>query len=156
MRQGIHQESTYVLGPDDAPRDRNDVRRQPAFPLVVPEHVNHRFLQIRMGAQGCLDLLRLDPEPSNLCLRILATQVLERPVRTLAPHVSGQIDPMLASARIGQKDCSRQIRVLPVSRREIRAAYAELSDLTGFRPLAALVYHEYVRARQRNAHRNDS
>src|SRR5215208_8283717 len=87
------------------------VQRDNAFP--------HRWILCQPG----LHLPYLHPVPADLDLEIFAATEVEHPIREQASHIAGTVQ---AAAILRREGCLRDLRLAPVSQRNIGTADRDL------------------------------
>ena len=110
----------------------HDVGHQAPVASRANAREDHRLTHLRVLAQGCFDLVRLDAETPKLDLVIEASEEFEMAVSALAYAVAGSIEPRarLVGEWIGDEALGRQVRPSRVAAGKRHAAHAQLAGHT--------------------------
>src|SRR6267154_1177926 len=126
------------------------VRHQSLLPwFVFPRHY-HPLPHSCMTPQGRLYLSQLDPESSDLHLKIIPPQKLDVPVRLPPPQIPRLVHPRTGFSRIRvrHKSLCRQLRPVQISSRYPRSTDIQLPGHSHRHRLPLLI--QYVNLRVRN------
>ncbi len=136
--------------------DRRVIRHQALIPGSVLARQHHRLAHPRTLAQPRLDLSQLDPEAAELHLKVVATQVLDIPIRPPPTQIPRPVHPRVRSRAEGvlQKTLRCQLRSIEISACDSHASNVDLTRHPHRyrRPLA--VQDINLRVRDRPAYRN--
>ena len=81
-------------------RPRGDIRHESLVAGRVLAREHDRFAHGGMLGEPRFDLAKLDPEPADLHLEIIAAEKFDRPVAPEAAKVAGPVEPLSRHERV--------------------------------------------------------
>src|SRR5215475_3625213 len=132
------------------------VGHQPLAGLtIIPRH-HHRLAHFGAFSQPRLDFAQFDTEPTDLHLKVVASQKLDLPVRQPSPQISGPVHPAfrLRPEWIGQELRFRQLWTVEVASAYLHPADVDLPGHADWRGLTVRIENIDARIGDRPANRN--
>ncbi len=128
---------------------RHHIGHQPLVPARVLAREHHRLAHLAVLDQPRLDLPKLDPEPADLHLIVVAAQELDVAVRQIPRKVPRLVQPVPRHERARHEPLRGQIRPVQIPPRNTRPTYVQLPHRPQRNRHPTAIQHIYTRVRYR-------
>ena len=135
-------------------RPRRDVGHESLVAGRVLPRQHDGFAHAGMLGEPRFDLAKLDPEPPDLHLEIIAAEKLDRPVGTEPAKIAGPVKPFSRHERAGDKSLRRQFGPVEIAACDALSADKNLAGCANGDRFAIFVDNVNSRVRNRAPDRN--